>query len=267
MAPPTLPTQQIFAGRLEQEFRAELSKLEAGQAIQRIWGHDPKLWKDDAAHAKVIADRLGWIPVLDRMRSEAADIVRFAQEALRELRDIVLLGMGGSSLAPEVFSLLFPGPAKQAGDRLFFVVDSTDPDTILEIANAVDLPRTLFIVASKSGKTIETLSQFQFFEERLHRAGVAEPGRNFIAITDPGSHLDSLGVEKKFRRVFRNPPDIGGRYSALSFFGLVPAALWDADISAVIDSAIAMRDACGPQAPAAANHALALERPAGGGRP
>jgi glucose-6-phosphate isomerase/transaldolase/glucose-6-phosphate isomerase len=163
--------------------------------------------------------------------------------------------MGGSSLAPEVFSLVFPAPAD---GRRFFVLDTTDPESLLAVERSLDLARTLFIVASKSGSTIETLSQFSYFLGRLQQARIASPGAHFIAITDAGSRLDQLAQEHNFRRIFRNPADIGGRYSALSYFGLVPAALWDVDVNAVLDAASEMSAACGPQVPPESNPALRL---------
>jgi len=251
-----LPTQRIVPGRLEQTYRQEWNQLNAAEAISKLWTKQPGLWKDDPGHARIIANRLGWIPVLDSVRAEAAELRQFAQETMaRSVRDIVLLGMGGSSLAPEVFSLTFPPSAE---GRRFFVLDTTDPESIAAVSSAVNLPHTLFIVASKSGKTIETLSQFFYFQNRPQQAGVQPPGRNFIAITDGGSHLDTLASEQGFQHIFRNPEDIGGRYSALSYFGLMPAALWGVDVATVLDSAIAMRAACGPQADASANPALAL---------
>src|SRR5262249_39278607 len=162
-------------------------------------------------------------------------LAAFAREvAAAGLSDIVLLGMGGSSLAPEVFSLIFP--PVNAKTR-FIVLDTTDPAALLQAERAIDLPRALFVVASKSGKTIETLSHFRYFQQRLADSGVSEPGAHFIAITDAGSYLDKLAAENKFRRTFRNPQDIGGRYSALSYFGLVPAALWGVDVAAILRSA------------------------------
>jgi glucose-6-phosphate isomerase len=178
------------------------------------------------------------------------------------LRSIVLLGMGGSSLAPEVFSLLFPpGP----GGRRFFVLDTTDPESLRAVQSLLEPESTLFIVASKSGSTIETLSQFHYFLDRLQRAGIAQPGKHFIAITDAGSHLDALAQEHGFRRIFRNPADIGGRYSALSFFGLVPAALWGIDVNTILDSASEMMAASGPQAAPETNPALRLAALLGAG--
>jgi glucose-6-phosphate isomerase len=250
-----LRKQRILPGRLAPAFEAELGRLRAQQAIARLWNREPGLWKEDAASTASIANRLGWLSVVDQMRSEAADIKAFADEVLAAgLRNIVLLGMGGSSLAPEVFSLLFP-PSR---GRRFFVLDTTDPESLRAIQQQIEPDRTLFIVASKSGSTIETLSQFQYFLGRMQTAGIASAGAHFIAITDPGSRLEILALEHGFRRVFRNPADIGGRYSALSFFGLVPAALWGVDIDAILDSASELTMASGPQAPLESNPALRL---------
>ena len=251
-----LRKQRIVPGRLAPAYEAELGRLRAQQVISRLWDREAGLWKGDAARAGTIANRLGWLSVVEVMRSEAADLAAFSSEvAAAGLRDLVLLGMGGSSLAPEVFSLLFPAPPD---GRRFFVLDTTDPESLLAVERSLDLTRTLFIVASKSGSTIETLSQFSYFHSRLQQARVASPGRHFSAITDAGSRLDKLAQEHAFRRVFRNPADIGGRYSALSFFGLVPAALWDVDVNAVLDAASEMAAACGPQAPPESNPALCL---------
>lgn len=251
-----LPTQQISSGRFAAAHRDAVNRLQAAAAMQKIWAKDASLWQADAQHARVIANRLGWIGVLDAMHKDAANLSQFAQSVAQAgLRDIVLLGMGGSSLAPEVFALIFPAPAK---DRRFFVLDSTDPGSIRAVENAVDLRRALFVVASKSGKTIETLSQFLYFHNRLQTSGMRPAGKNFVAITDPGSYLAQLAAEHGFLRTFLNPPDIGGRYSALSYFGLVPAALWGAKLEDVLGSAMEMREACGPSAAADANPALQL---------
>jgi len=250
-----LTVQRISPGYLAEAYQEESNRLRAGEALQKMWARQPGLWKDDPEHARIIANRLGWIGVLDSMRAEAAAL----QDLARDIRDsgvndIVLLGMGGSSLAPEVFSLIFPAPS----GRRFFVLDSTDPTSIQQVDRSIDLAHSLFIVASKSGKTIETLSQFFYFHHRLTQAGIRPVGRSFLAITDLGSYLDHLADEYNFRLTFRNPPDIGGRYSALSYFGLVPAALWGIDIAAILDSAIEMRAACGPEGQSDANPALQL---------
>jgi glucose-6-phosphate isomerase/transaldolase/glucose-6-phosphate isomerase len=257
-----LRKQRIVPGRLAPAYEAELGRLRAQQVITRLWNREPALWKDDAAHAGAIANRLGWLSVVDQMRSEAANLTAFSEEvSAAGLRNLVLLGMGGSSLAPEVFSLLFP----PSGGRRFFVLDTTDPESLRAVQRLLEPERTLFIVASKSGSTIETLSQFQYFLDQLQRAGISQAGKHFIAITDAGSHLDKLAQEHGFRRVFRNPTDIGGRYSALSFFGLVPAALWGIDVNAILDSASEMMAATGPQAPPETNPALRLAALLGAG--
>jgi glucose-6-phosphate isomerase/transaldolase/glucose-6-phosphate isomerase len=251
-----LRKQRIVPGRLAPAYEAELGRLRANQVIARLWARETSLWKAGGAHAETIANRLGWLSAVEAMRAEAHDLIAFGNEmAALGLHDLVLLGMGGSSLAPEVFSLLFPAPAD---GRRFFVLDTTDPESIRAVEHSVDPARTLFIVASKSGRTIETLSQFACFRSQLNQAGVARPGGHFIAITDAGSPLDQLAQEHGFRRIFRNPADIGGRYSALSYFGLVPAALWGADVNKVLDAAAEMEAACGPQAPVESNPALRL---------
>jgi glucose-6-phosphate isomerase len=164
--------------------------------------------------------------------------------------------MGGSSLAPEVFSLVFPAPGPPR--QRLFVLDSTDPASVLGVERAVKLPQTLFIVASKSGKTIETLSQFRYFHNAVAYAGVTPPGQNFVAITDAGSYLEELAREHKFRRTFLNPADIGGRYSAISFFGLMPAALWGVKLDEALAAGAAMKQSCGAATAADANPALTL---------
>jgi glucose-6-phosphate isomerase len=250
-----LTAQRISPGYLADVCQEESNRLRAGEAVQKLWAGKPGLWKDDSEHARTIANRLGWIGVLDSMRAEAPALRDLAREIKDSgVSDIVLLGMGGSSLGAEVFSLIFPAPQ----GRHFFVLDSTDPAAIQQVERSIDLPHTLFVVASKSGKTIETLSQFFYFHRRLVQAGIRPAGRSFLAITDRGSYLDHLAEEYDFRLTFRNPEDIGGRYSALSFFGLVPAALWGVDIAAVLDGAIEMRAACGPEREADANPALQL---------
>ncbi len=266
-----IPRQTITAGRLESAWRKEVARLAAADAIGRMWRKDAALWKSEESHGKVIRNRLGWLDVVEPMKARAGELAEFAQAARAEgFRDVALLGMGGSSLTPEVFSLVFPAPLQSAH---FHVVDSTDPASVLAVGrgpgstgHGADLRHTLFVVASKSGKTIETLTQTNYFLKEVQEArggtgpsGGEPPGGNFVAITDEGSYLDQLAVEKKFRKVFRNPADIGGRYSALSLFGLAPAALWGIELGGLLDSAAAMRQACGPGgASGEGNPALAL---------
>ena len=250
-----MPSQHIHVGTLGDAWRAEVERLAVAQTIEKLWAKRPEIWKSEPEHQRVIANRLGWLDSVAPMQKAVGQMAAFAREVRGAgYRDIVLLGMGGSSLAPEVFSLTFPA----SGPGRFHVLDSTDPASVLGVERAVDLKTTLFIVASKSGKTIETLSQFEYFFRRVEEAGVSPAGKNFVAITDANSQLDVQAERRKFRRTFLNPADIGGRYSALSYFGLVPAALWGVDLIALLDSAAAMQNACGPEATPPSNPALTL---------
>jgi glucose-6-phosphate isomerase len=250
-----LTAQRISPGYLGEAYQEESNRLRVAEAVPKMWAKQPGLWKDDSEHARTIASRLGWIGALDSMRAEVPALQDLARDIKDSgISDIVLLGMGGSSLGAEVFSLIFPAPP---GKR-FFVLDSTDPAAIQQVERSINLPHTLFVVASKSGKTIETLSQFFYFHRQLVEAGVRPAGRCFLAITDRGSYLDQLAEEYDFRMTFHNPENIGGRYSVLSYFGLVLAALWGVDIAAVLDGAIEMRAACGPDGAADTNPALQL---------
>lgn len=208
--------------------------------VKRIWERDSALWKSDPAHQEIIRERLGWLTVAEAMLNEVPRLKTFADKVKNEgFKDIVLMGMGGSSLAPEVFARTFAaerGPA--ASFPRLHILDSTDPAALFSLEENLSLPETLFIVSSKSGGTIETDSFFQYFYAKIPE------GKNFIAITDPGTSLEKLGKEKKFREIFLNPSDIGGRYSALSFFGLVPAALIGIDIKKLLESAIGMMKHC-----------------------
>ncbi|HVN63883.1 MAG TPA: hypothetical protein VMT58_04555, partial [Candidatus Binataceae bacterium] len=199
---------------------------------------DTSLWKKDPKHQAIISNALGWLSVPGLMAERAADLRTFADEVgMAGVRDVVLLGMGGSSLCPELFARTFP-PAP--GFPKLHVLDSTVPDAIMAVQRNIDLGHTLFIVSSKSGGTIETLSHYAAFYDQVKSHSGNPPGAHFVAITDPGTKLETIGKEKQFRRIFLNPPDIGGRYSALSYFGLVPAALIGMDVAKLLDRAIRM---------------------------
>jgi glucose-6-phosphate isomerase len=232
-------------------------RAEQERWIPRIWDRDPTVWKDDGAHARVIRNALGWLTVARTMRGRAAEITEWADGVRgRGISRVVLCGMGGSSLAPEVFARTF-----QKADRPEVVVlDSTCPEQIRAVEKGLDLKRTLFVISSKSGSTLETIAQFRYFHHKVAQAAAspADAGELFAAITDPGSPLERLAGEHRFGRIFRNFSDIGGRYSALSYFGLVPAALCGADLARLLDRAIAAADSCGPGVPAAENPALSL---------
>ena len=194
---------------------------------ERLRSGDPTLW--GAPGTPEIANRLGWLTIAERMLADLGRIELFAAEARdEEVQDIVLLGMGGSSLAPEVLRRSF---GHRDGLPRLHVLDSTDAARILAIESAVDLKNTMFIVSSKSGGTIEPLSLFAHFFSRV------DQGNRFIAITDPGSGLEKLADERGFRRTFAGDPNIGGRYSALSAFGVVPAALMGIDVRSLLEGA------------------------------
>ncbi|HET8907999.1 MAG TPA: transaldolase [Ktedonobacterales bacterium] len=234
--------QEASLGTLQEAVDTGWNRADHEQFAQRVWDKDPSLWKPDPSQQNEITNRLGWLDVTTQMRTEIPRLTALRDQLHAEgFSDVVLLGMGGSSLAPEVLRETFA--ANGASLRLY-VLDSTDPTTILNIAQLIDLQHTLFIVASKSGGTIETLSQFRFFHEKVVAFSGDSAGSQFIAITDAGTTLDELAQSLRFRDIFRNPSEIGGRYSALSFFGLVPAALIGVDVEKLLDRADAMAQAC-----------------------
>ncbi len=233
-----------------------LEKLNQGNAAQRIWNGDASFWKSDSQVQETIRNRLGWLTVANSMQQKCGEITDFVN-GIRQAgyQSAVLLGMGGSSLCPEVLRLSFgiaPGYLK------LFVLDTTDPDTILSVEQEVDLNNTLFIVASKSGKTLETLSQFKYFYDKVSQLAGTNAGEHFIAITDPGTSLEQLARDHNLRHIFTNPADIGGRYSALSYFGLVPGALIGVDIEKLLSRAQEMMKECGSDQQAQDNPGLWL---------
>ncbi|MGH7686316.1 MAG: bifunctional transaldolase/phosoglucose isomerase [Candidatus Dormibacteria bacterium] len=237
--------------------RAALHSDAAVSVATRVWKRDPDLWKPgDSAHAAVIRNRLGWLDVTQTMRGRVAELIGLGSE-VREAgwTDCVLLGMGGSSLCPEVLRTSF---GSAPGQPVMHVLDTTDPAAIAEITRSLDPRRSGFIVSSKSGKTLETLSHLAHFWEFVRAAGIPEPGRHFIAVSDPATSLTQTAQERSFRRVFQNPQDIGGRYSALSYFGLVPAAVMGIDAEELLNRASAMRQLCADGVPPDLNPGVML---------
>ena len=219
----------------------------------RLWKKDPGLWS--TRPVPEITDRLGWLDLPKDMEAAVADLGRFAEEIRSEgFRHVLLLGMGGSSLAPEVFARTF-GAAPGFPDLT--VLDSTHPAAVTDAAARFDPSTTLFVVSSKSGTTLETLSLFRYFWN-VSKTCLKEPGKHFIAITDPGTPLQALGAERGFRRVFQASPNFGGRYSALSHFGLVPAVLMGVDLRTLLERAQRAAAASGPVVAAKADMALTL---------
>ncbi len=223
----------VAAGDHEAIVRMGLDKLAEEQIIERIWAHDHTVWRLDPIE---ISNRLGWLTIAEEMLEKIGRLAEFVREIRADgYTDVVLLGMGGSSLAPEVFSEVF-GTADGYLDLT--VIDSTDPGAILDAEEGLDLSKTLFIVATKSGGTAETLSFFKYFYNQVANSlGSDNAGEHFVAITDPGSKLVDIAEEYDFRDVFLNNPNIGGRYSALSYFGLLPAALIGVDVPRLLAQA------------------------------
>ena len=224
-----------------------LARIEDGSVVPRIWARDHTVWREQPTE---IADRLGWLTAPHASRAMIPDLLAFAEEAAADgLTHAVLMGMGGSSLAPEVFRRAF-GVASGALDLR--VLDTTHPDAIAALEDEVPLDRTLFVASSKSGTTIETRSHLAYF-----RSIVDDPAR-FVAVTDPGTPLARLAETERFRRTFTAAADVGGRYSALTVFGLLPAALIGADVGSILREAADAAAACGGGHRASANPGAAL---------
>jgi len=233
----------------DQAVAQRLVELERADVPKRIWGRDPTVWKPDPS-TREISDRLAWLNVGEVMAQQVKPLAAFAEEIRREFDRVVLCGMGGSSLAPEVLWRTF---GRQTGYPALAVLDSTDPRAVTAALPGGDLERTLFLVSSKSGTTQETDCLYRYFWERAGGRGA-----QFVAITDPDTPLAKLAAERRFRRTFLNPKDIGGRYSALSYFGLVPAALIGIDVGQLLHRAHRMAEACAAWVPARQNPAAWL---------
>ncbi len=214
---------------------AVAGRLEAAReesVVSRVWEHDEALWGGPGPE---IGDRLGWLDIADRQLDDVDELTALTEEVRGEgYTHAALLGMGGSSLGPEVIRRSCEGEGLK-----LHVLDSTHPGAVHALEGAIDLQRTIFIVSSKSGGTVETLSHMKHFYERT-----GGNGSQFVAVTDPGSGLVDIAAERGFRKVFENDPNIGGRYSVLSYFGLVPAALMGVDVKAMLESAQEAEQAC-----------------------
>lgn len=212
-----------------------MERLVRADFLKRLWDKDATLWSSDPQHTAIIRHALGWLDVPQRTADALERLLAFAAEA-RTFDDAVVLGMGGSSLAPDVLRATF---GTITGHPRLHVLDSTDPRQIAALEARLDLTRTLFIVASKSGTTTEPDALYRYFRERVTRAvGARAAGAHFVAITDPGTPLAIEAAADSFRACFENDPDIGGRYSALSYFGMLPAAIAGYDVRALLDRAI-----------------------------
>jgi glucose-6-phosphate isomerase len=225
--------------------------LQKSGAGQRLWSKDPTLWVDGTDPRAW----MGWLNLPDRMQEAARRLALVADQARADYSDVVLLGMGGSSLCPDVLRTVF---GAVAGHPRLHVLDTTDPGTVLGVRRQIDPGRTLFVAASKSGGTTETLSHLAYFWEEVRAIGTHKAERNFAVITDPGTSLEKLAAERDYRWIFLNPPDIGGRYSALSYFGMVPAALMGLDVAELLERAAEMATSCEAGVPVERNPGLRL---------
>lgn len=243
-------------GPLSGPVAKRVAQLDSDHAITRMHAIDPALWTDDAEGQKEIKIRLGWLGLPETSRSAIAEINEFVTEIRAAgMSRILLIGMGGSSLAPEVFSLVF---ADVRGEMPFAIVDSTDPAQVLATAAEFPIEQTLVIVSSKSGGTSEVNANFNYFWSLAEAAVGEKAGEHFVAITDPATALEAMAKSRNFRKIFSADPMVGGRYSALTHFGLVPAALMGVDIEMLLSHAARMAAECAPDVPTARNPGLVL---------
>lgn len=250
-----LHPDEFRVGRDAHDIEKRSQELTAANAVSRLWDHDATLWSDAPEHQTIINNALGWLGVPKWAVPQASGLMDLARELYEEgFTDAVVLGMGGSSLVSDVLIEAFP-----AGLRglTLHVLDTTNPTFIQNLKDSLPLAHTLFVVASKSGSTTEPNAFYYYFWKAVEDAGIANPAQHFVAITDSGTSLEKEAKARSFRRVFVNPSDIGGRYSALSLFGLVPAALKGLDVADMLDRALAMASLC-RQSDVAKNPAASL---------
>ncbi|MGA8299196.1 MAG: bifunctional transaldolase/phosoglucose isomerase [Terriglobales bacterium] len=231
---------------LDATVKKNLNDWRATGKVRRLWLHDARLWTNEDE-----CSWLGWLNIVEDQLSSVAKLTSLAAEVKAGgFSDILLLGMGGSSLCPEVFALTFP---QVSGFPRLHILDSTDPAQIKHTEEKLDLPKTLFIVSSKSGSTLEPNIYKQYFFERMKQTVGDKAGSHFIAITDPGSKMQGVAERDRFRHIFYGLPSIGGRYSALSNFGMVPAAAMGMEVKKFLDRTKQMVDACVAAVPVAEN--------------
>jgi glucose-6-phosphate isomerase len=237
---------------LAAEVKAAIADWNAGGKMRRLWQRDATLWTGDDE-----AKWLGWLDITEDQIAHPVELRNLAKEVWSAgFKDILLLGMGGSSLCPEVLRMTF---GKIAGYPDLHVLDSTDPAQVKSFADKIDIARALFIVSSKSGSTLEpNIFKQYFFELTQQAVGADKAGSHFMAITDPGSKMQQVAEADRFRHIFFGRPSIGGRYSALSNFGMVPAAAMGVDVKKFLDRAQEMVRACGPDAPVEENPGATL---------
>ncbi|MDQ5846588.1 MAG: glucose-6-phosphate isomerase [Acidobacteriota bacterium] len=250
-----MPAVRVSLGAYQSAVDAALAEAESSKVIQRIWDKDASLWKTEESHKKIIENSLGWLKVPRKMLEVSHELVRFGEHVRgSDERHAMVCGMGGSSLCPEVLRQTF---GIQKGFPQLLVLDSTDPDAINNFAKQIDITRSLFFIASKSGTTTEPIAFHRYWYNEVSKINET-PGQSFVAITDPGTLMAETAAAEKFKRIFLNPPDIGGRYSALSYFGMVPAAVMGLDVGELLVSAIRISLMCGPKVGVTENPAALL---------
>ncbi len=233
-----------------------LKNLEDADFCARLWKKDPALWKKEPDQEKIIANSMGWLDSPLKIRQAVPGLNEFAAELKKAgFRHVLLMGMGGSSLAPLVFKETF---GRHAPGLPLTVLDTIDPATVIGIERSIPLANTFFIEAGKSGTSVESRSLGEYFFERVKSIKANLASENFGVITDPGSMLERLAAERSYREILLNYPDIGGRYSALSFFGLAPAALMGIDLDELLLRALKMLDECRTRKPLSQNPGAAL---------
>lgn len=243
-------------GNYEERVRAVLAEADRVGVIERIWNKDVTLWTRDESQQTIISNSLGWLTVPTAMLAVAAQLRSFANEvrASGEFQHVMVCGMGGSSLCPEVLRQTF---GRQESFPELLVLDSTDPDAVNNFRQRIDVGKCLFVIASKSGTTTEPLVFHRYWYNEVSQLS-DDPGRSFITITDPGSQMATTAAAENFRCIFLNQPDIGGRYSALSTFGMAPAALMGLNIEKLLGEAETMGEVCRTRAATADNPAATL---------
>jgi transaldolase/glucose-6-phosphate isomerase len=251
-----LDRQTFDLGNYQKAVQEQITNLEAAHFSARLWRKDPTLWKNDPKDQEDIRNALGWLHVPEKMEDNLRELDAFKTEILKAgFRHVLHMGMGGSSLTPLVFERTLPPES----DALpLTVLDSTDPATILKIEHSLPIENTLFIIASKSGTTAEPLAFAEYFFQKIKKIKGERAGENFCVVTDPGTPLAKMAQERGYRKTFLNFADIGGRYSALSYFGLLPAALMGIDLSELLARALRMAHACTSCVPTQENPGLRL---------
>ena len=245
----------VSLGKYSRAVNAALEAAARANVIERIWNRDASLWKNEAAHQKIIGNSLGWLTVPGEMLTVADELKTFAKDVSASgFQQVMVCGMGGSSLCPEVLRQTF---GRQKGFPELLVLDSTDPDTINTFKKQIDTTECLFVIASKSGTTTEPNAFHRYWHNEVAQNTDA-PGLSFVTITDPGSQMADTAAAEGFKRIFLNQANIGGRYSALSYFGMVPAALMGMDAARLLRQTQSMVEACDAQVEVNKNPAAML---------